>query len=120
MQATCPARYTAGPHCRMRYFGKIMRLPHLLAVARLPAGKAGRNHAVIWRIVLRAGTWSRAAPGVGCRRFAAFPRRRQETGFMPDRDRLLFLLLNVGHFLDHMFTLIFATVAALALVREWG
>ncbi len=39
---------------------------------------------------------------------------------MPDRDRVHFLLLNVGHFLDHMFTLIFATVAALALIREWG
>ena len=39
---------------------------------------------------------------------------------MADRDRVHFLLLNVGHFLDHMFTLIFATVAALALVREWG
>src|SRR5205823_980890 len=26
----------------------------------------------------------------------------------------------VGHFLDHMFTLIFAAVAALALSREWG
>jgi MFS family permease len=39
---------------------------------------------------------------------------------MPDRDRVHFLLLNVGHFLDHMFTLIFATVAALALAREWG
>ena len=39
---------------------------------------------------------------------------------MTDRDRLHFLLLNVGHFLDHMFTLIFATVAALALTREWG
>ncbi|MGE0258210.1 MAG: MFS transporter [Alphaproteobacteria bacterium] len=39
---------------------------------------------------------------------------------MPDRDRLHFLLLNVGHFLDHMFTLLFATVAALALTREWG
>ncbi len=36
------------------------------------------------------------------------------------RDRLYFLLLNVGHFLDHLFTLIFATVAALALHREWG
>lgn len=36
------------------------------------------------------------------------------------RDRFHFLLLNVGHFLDHLFTLIFATVAALALVREWG
>ena len=36
------------------------------------------------------------------------------------RDRLHFLLLNIGHFLDHLFTLIFATVAALALTREWG
>ncbi len=36
------------------------------------------------------------------------------------RDRLHFLLLNLGHFLDHLFTLIFATVAALALSREWG
>jgi MFS family permease len=36
------------------------------------------------------------------------------------RDRLHFLLLNLGHFLDHLFTLIFATVAALALTREWG
>jgi len=35
-------------------------------------------------------------------------------------DRLYFLLLNVGHFLDHLFMLIFATVAALALHREWG
>ncbi len=35
------------------------------------------------------------------------------------RDRLYFLLLNVGHFLDHLFMLIFATVAALALHREW-
>src|SRR3954468_5773218 len=39
---------------------------------------------------------------------------------MPQRDRLHFLLLNIGHFLDHMFTLIFAAVAALALSREWG
>lgn len=36
------------------------------------------------------------------------------------RDRLHFLLLNIGHFLDHLFTLIFATVAALALAHEWG
>ena len=36
------------------------------------------------------------------------------------RERLHFFLLNVGHFLDHLFTLIFATVAALALNREWG
>ena len=32
-----------------------------------------------------------------------------------NRDRTHFLFLNVGHFLDHLFTLIFATVAALAL-----
>jgi MFS family permease len=37
-----------------------------------------------------------------------------------NRDRMHFLLLNVGHFLDHLFTLVFATVAALALTREWG
>jgi MFS family permease len=36
------------------------------------------------------------------------------------RERTHFLLLNVGHFMDHLFTLIFATVAALALNREWG
>ncbi len=37
-----------------------------------------------------------------------------------NRDRAYFLLLNIGHFLDHLFTLIFATVAALVLYREWG
>ena len=37
-----------------------------------------------------------------------------------DRDRAHFLLLNLGHFLDHLFTLVFATIAALALTREWG
>lgn len=36
-----------------------------------------------------------------------------------NRDRAHFLLLNIGHFLDHLFTLIFATVAALTLVKEW-
>ena len=36
-----------------------------------------------------------------------------------NRDRLHFLLLNAGHFLDHFFTLIFATVAPPALSREW-
>src|SRR6516164_4372260 len=36
------------------------------------------------------------------------------------RDRIHFLFLNIGHFLDHMFTLIFATVAALALTRACG
>ena len=36
------------------------------------------------------------------------------------RQRLHFLLLNIGHFLDHLLMLVFATVAALALTREWG
>jgi len=36
------------------------------------------------------------------------------------RPRLNFLFLNVGHFLDHFFMLIFATVAALRLIGEWG
>ena len=35
-------------------------------------------------------------------------------------DRLHFFLINLGHFLDHLFTLIFATVAAVTLSREWG
>ena len=35
-------------------------------------------------------------------------------------DRIHFLFLNVGHFLDHLLTLVFAKVAALALSREWG
>ncbi len=37
-----------------------------------------------------------------------------------NRDKVHFLLLNIGHLLDHLFTLIFATVAALTLSREWG
>lgn len=36
------------------------------------------------------------------------------------RSRLHFLFLNIGHFLDHLFMLVFASVAALALTREWG
>ena len=36
------------------------------------------------------------------------------------RGRLHFAFLNVGHFLDHLFMLIFATVAALRLSEEWG
>ena len=36
------------------------------------------------------------------------------------RDRLHFLLLNIGHFLDHLFSLIFATVAALVLSKQWS
>ncbi|MEH6494181.1 MAG: MFS transporter [Pseudomonas marincola] len=36
------------------------------------------------------------------------------------RDKLYFLMLSFGHFLDHFLTLIFATVAALTLYRDWG
>ncbi|MFQ5575000.1 MAG: MFS transporter [Terriglobia bacterium] len=36
------------------------------------------------------------------------------------RDRINFFFLNLGHFYDHLFVLIFATVAALALATEWG
>ncbi len=35
------------------------------------------------------------------------------------RTKLRFLFLNVGHFLDHLFVLIFAT-AALKLTTDWG
>ena len=44
---------------------------------------------------------------------------REGKAGMP-RARLSFLFLNVGHFLDHFFMLIFATVAALRLIGEWG
>ncbi|HSM40181.1 MAG TPA: MFS transporter [Afifellaceae bacterium] len=36
------------------------------------------------------------------------------------RDRLHVLFLNLGPFLDHLFRLVFATVAALTLSAEWG
>lgn len=36
------------------------------------------------------------------------------------RARLNFSFLNIGHFLDHLFMLIFATVAALRLSQDWG
>ncbi len=39
---------------------------------------------------------------------------------MIKHDQAYFLLLNIGHFLDHLFMLIFATVAALALHEAWG
>jgi len=35
-------------------------------------------------------------------------------------NRTHFLFLNLGHFLDHLFLLIFATAAALTLARDWG
>lgn len=34
--------------------------------------------------------------------------------------KIHFAFLNIGHFLDHFFMLVFATVAALALNREWN
>ncbi len=36
------------------------------------------------------------------------------------RSRIHFLFLNIGHYFDHLFILIFATAAALTLAREWG
>ncbi len=36
------------------------------------------------------------------------------------RSKIGFLFLNLGHFLDHLFMLIFASVAALRLTTEWG
>ncbi len=36
------------------------------------------------------------------------------------RQNVGFLYLNIGHFLDHLFMMIFASVAALRLTREWG
>ena len=36
------------------------------------------------------------------------------------RSKVNFLFLNVGHFLDHLFMLVFATAAALQLSTKWG
>ena len=36
------------------------------------------------------------------------------------RNQINFLYLNIGHFLDHLFMLIFASVAAFQLINEWG
>ena len=35
-------------------------------------------------------------------------------------NRTQFVFLGIGHFFDHLFMLIFATVAALSLTQEWG
>ena len=35
-------------------------------------------------------------------------------------QRINFAYLNAGHFLDHLFVLVFATVAALRLSGEWN
>jgi len=36
------------------------------------------------------------------------------------RSQVRFMFLNAGHFLDHLFMLVFATAAALRLTTEWG
>ena len=36
------------------------------------------------------------------------------------RQRIGFLYLNIGHFLDHLFILIFATLVTLRMADEWG
>ena len=35
-------------------------------------------------------------------------------------DRIHFVFLSIGHLYDHLFMLVFATVAALSLSHEWG
>ncbi len=35
------------------------------------------------------------------------------------RSQISFLFLNIGHFLDHLFMLVFAAAAALILARDW-
>ena len=35
-------------------------------------------------------------------------------------NRIQFVFLSIGHFCDHFFMLVFATVAALSLSQEWG
>ena len=37
-----------------------------------------------------------------------------------NNDRAHFLLLNIGHFFDHLFMLLFATAAALVLSQQWN
>jgi len=39
---------------------------------------------------------------------------------LKSRRRIHFLFLNIGHFLDHLILLIFATAAAVRLSTEWG
>ena len=39
---------------------------------------------------------------------------------MKNKQQKDFLFLNIGHFLDHLFMLVFATIAALKLSTEWN
>ena len=60
-----------------------------------------------------------ATPSAAKRRGSAgMHRRSNAAGVSP--QAVDFLFLGVGHFLDHLFMLIFATVAALRLADEWG
>ena len=43
--------------------------------------------------------------------------RRYEARAIVTRQRINFLFLNLGHFFDHFFVLVFATIAALAQKR---
>jgi len=45
---------------------------------------------------------------------------RSIVGSSMQRNQVKFLYLNLGHFLDHLFMLVFASVAALRLNSEWG
>src|SRR3954462_4540328 len=67
-------------------------------------------------IAMLSGHW-RGIAGSG---YGRNQRPAPGAGLIMNRDRTHFLFLNIGHFLDHFFTLIFATVAALALSREWN
>jgi MFS family permease len=44
----------------------------------------------------------------------------RQGGQAVQRRQVNFLFLNLGHFLDHLFMLVFASVAALRLSAEWG
>ena len=91
-----------------------------------PAGHENAALTLAERGARSAAEPSPANPG-DSRRQAAFSQElvlgtlaTLSTGCYVSRDRLSFLFLNVGHFLDHLFMLIFATVAALRLAEEWG
>src|SRR5690349_11852783 len=78
--------------------------------SRFPdVGRCDHDPLCSFRPKLKTDVLSRVRPASGVR-----------DGQPMNRDRIHFLFLNIGHFLDHMFTLIFATVAALALTQEWG
>ncbi len=60
-----------------------------------------------------------ATQSAATRRGSAGMHRRSNAAWVSPQA-VDFLFLGVGHFLDHLFMLIFATVAALRLAEEWG